>query len=83
MFGTLLIKLINENKIDWDEHQFTNLFSCKTAYKVITWYTPYQLMYGLHPLMPTKYIVLVVGGNVRDNIIVRVLTNKITKLEKF
>ncbi len=39
-------------------------------------------MYGLHPLMPTKYIVPLVGGNERDNISVRVLTSKITKLEK-
>ncbi len=39
-------------------------------------------MYGLHPLMFTEYIVLVVGGNERDSTSVRVLTNKITKLEK-
>jgi hypothetical protein len=39
-------------------------------------------VYGLHPSMPTKYIVLVVGGNERDNILVRVLTSRITKLEK-
>ncbi len=58
------------------------LFSYKTAYIVATRYTPYQLMYGLHPLMPTKYIMLVVGGNERDNILVKVLTSKISKLEK-
>jgi hypothetical protein len=40
-------------------------------------YTPYQLIYGLHPLMPTEYIVPIVGGNERDNIPVRVLTNKL------
>jgi hypothetical protein len=56
--------LINENKIDWDEHMFIVLFSYKIAYK-ITRYTPYQLVYVLHPLMPTKYIVLVVSGNER------------------
>jgi hypothetical protein len=50
--------------------------------KVATWYAPYELVYGLHPSMPTKYIVLVVGGNERDNILVRVLTSRITKLEK-
>jgi hypothetical protein len=57
------------------------LFSYKTTYKV-TRYTTYQLVYGLHPLMPTKYIVLVVGGDERDNTLVRVLISKITKLEK-
>jgi hypothetical protein len=39
-------------------------------------------VYGLHPLMPTKYIVLVVSGNEKDNTSVRVLTSKIIKLQK-
>ncbi len=50
---TLLTKLVSENRTDWDEHLFTMLFSYKTTYKVATRYTPYQLMYGLHPLMAT------------------------------
>ncbi len=58
------------------------LFSYKTTYKVATRYTPYQLMYELHPLMFTEYIVLIVGGNERDSTLVRVLTSKISKLEK-
>jgi len=60
---TLLTKLINENKTYWDEHLSTMLFSYRTTYKVATGYTPYQLVYGLHPLMPIEYIVLIVGGN--------------------
>jgi len=55
-------------------------FSYKTTYKVATWYTPYQLVYGLHPLMPTKYIVLVLVEMRKT--IVRVLTNIIIELEK-
>ncbi len=39
-------------------------------------------MYGLHPLMPIKYIVLVVGGNEKDNTSMKVLTNRIIKLQK-
>jgi len=67
VFGTLLTKLISENKINWDEHLLTIFSSYKIAYKVTTWYTPYQLMYGLHPLMSIKYIVLGVNGNQKDN----------------
>ncbi len=67
VLGTLLIKLVSENRIDWDEHLSTMLFSYKIAYKVVTWYTSYQLVYGLHPLMPIKYIILVAGGDERDN----------------
>jgi hypothetical protein len=66
VLGILLTKLINENKTNWDEHLSTMLFSYKSTYKVATWYTPYQLVYGLHPLMPIKYIVLVVVGNERE-----------------
>jgi len=58
------------------------LFSYKIAYKVIIGYTPYQLVYGLHPLMPTKYIIPIVEGNEIDNILMKVLTKIITKLEK-
>jgi hypothetical protein len=57
-----LNKVISENRIDWDEHLSIMLFSYKTTYKATTRYTPYQLMYGLHPLIPTEYIVIVVGG---------------------
>jgi len=78
-----LTKLVSDNRINWDEHLSILLFSYKIAYKITTWYTPYQLVYGLHPLMPTKYIVLVVGGNEKYNILVRILSSIITKLEKF
>ncbi len=58
------------------------LFSYVTTYKVATWYTPYQLVYGLHPLMPIEYIVPVANGNENHSILMKVLTSKITKLEK-
>ncbi len=61
---------------------YTMLFSYKTAYKITTGYTPYQLVYGLHSLMPIEYIILVVGGDEKDNTLMRVLTNRIIKLEK-
>jgi hypothetical protein len=82
VLGTLLTKLVSENKIDWDENLSTMLFSYKIAYKVVTGYTPYQLVYGLHPLMPTKYIILLAGGDERDNTPVRVLTSRFTKFKK-
>jgi hypothetical protein len=37
------------------------LFSYTIAYKITIGYTPYQLVYGLHPLMPIEYIVPLVG----------------------
>jgi hypothetical protein len=58
------------------------LFSYKIAYKVVIEYTPYQLVYGLHPLMPTKYIVPTIGGDERNNTLMRVLINRIIEFEK-
>ncbi len=77
MPGTFLTKL-NGNRTNWDEHLSTMLFSYRIVHKGATWYTPYQLLYGLHPLMPIKYIVSVVGGNKKDSTSVRVLTSRVS-----
>jgi hypothetical protein len=78
----LSTKLVSENKTNWDEHLSTMYFSYKSTYKVATRYTPYQLMYGLHPLMPTKYIVPITGRNGKDSTPMIVLISRITELEK-
>jgi hypothetical protein len=77
-----LTKFVSENRTDWDEHLSTLLFSYRTTYQIATRYTPYQLMYGPHLLMPIEYIVLIAGGNERNNTPMKVLTSTITKLEK-
>jgi hypothetical protein len=55
------------------------LFLYKIAYNVVIGYTTYQLVYGLHPLMPTKYIMPIASGNEIDNIFVIILINKIQR----
>jgi hypothetical protein len=72
-----LTNLVNEKKIDWDEHLSTILFSHRTVYKVVTSYTPYQLIYGLHPLMPIKYVLLAINVDHKNAKPTRVLTTKI------
>jgi hypothetical protein len=67
VLGTLLAKLVSENKIDWDEHLSIVLFSYRIVYKVVIRYTPYQLVFGLHPIMPIEYIVPIVGGDEGNN----------------
>jgi hypothetical protein len=49
---------------------------------VVIGYTPYQLVYGLHPLMPTKYVLPTINGDHKDVEPTRVLTTRIIKLEK-
>jgi len=58
------------------------LFSYRITYKVVTSYTPYYLVYGLHLLMPTKYVLLAISGDHRDVEPTKMLTSRITKLEK-
>ncbi len=77
-----MTKLVNDNKTNWDEHLSTVLFSYKITYKVATWYIPYQLMYGLHPLMPIGYIVPIIGGNQRNSTLMRILISRVSELEK-
>ncbi len=50
--------------------------------EVVTRYTPYKLVYGLHPLMPIEYVRLAIGGDHIDVEPTRTLIAKITKLEK-
>ncbi len=60
----------------------TMLFSYITTYKVPTRNTPYQLMYGLHPLMPIEYIVLLSSGYERNNTPMKVLIGKTIEFKK-
>jgi len=74
--------LVSENKIDWDEQLPTILFSYRTSYKVTIGYRPYQLVYGLRPLMPIEYIVLVIGSDHKEWNLVKVLANKVLELKR-
>jgi hypothetical protein len=58
------------------------LFAYRTTYKIATCYTPYQLVYGLHPLMPIQYIIPIVSGDKKDTTLVRVLISRIIELKK-
>ncbi len=78
----MLTKLVSENKMDWDEHLPTILFSYRITYKVAIGYTPYQLVYGLHLLMPIEYIPLVIGNDHIKGNLVKVLTSKVLELKK-
>jgi hypothetical protein len=55
--GKILAKLINVNHTDWDAMLFTTLWVYQTTYKVITQFTPFELIYGTQPIMPTEFMV--------------------------
>ncbi len=77
-----MTKLVNEKRTNWDEHLSIVLFSYRIAYKVAKGYTTYQLVYGLHLLMPTKYVISAINGDHKDVEPTRVLIARIIELEK-
>ncbi len=82
VIGRLWTKLVNEKITNLHEHLSTILFSYKISYKVSTCYTPYQLIYGLHSLMPTKYVMSTISRDHKDAEPTIMLTTNFTKLEK-
>jgi hypothetical protein len=36
---------------------FTTLWAYRTTYKVTIQYTPFELVYGIQPMMPSEYLV--------------------------
>jgi hypothetical protein len=68
--------------MDWDEHLPTILFSYRITYKVVIGYTPYQLVYGLHFLMPIEYILSIIGNDHIKGNLARVLTSRVLELEQ-
>jgi hypothetical protein len=53
----------------------TLLFSYRTTYKVRIGHTPFQLVYGLHPLLPIEYLLPSRPGDDRDPQPIKVLTS--------
>ncbi len=74
---------VNEKITNWDEHLSIVLFSYKTTYKVVIKITPYQLVYGLHPLIPIEYVLLAISGDHKDVEPTRILIARIINLEQF
>jgi hypothetical protein len=74
--------MVNENKNDWDEHLSIVLFSYQTAYKVGIDHTPFQLVYGLHPLLLTKYLSPPKPIENRDPHPIKVLISQLFELKK-
>ena len=53
------------------------------AYKVTTHHTPYQLVYGLQPMLPTEYVIPTYMNDIdRDYSVGQVLAARMEDLEK-
>jgi hypothetical protein len=61
----------------------TILFSYRIVFKVGTDHTPFQLVYGLHPLLPTKYLLPSKPRQTHDPKLVTFSTSQLSEIEKF
>jgi uncharacterized membrane protein len=83
VIGLLLTKLVNENRTDWDEHLHIILFAYRTAFEVGKCHTPFWLVYGLHVLMLTKYLLPITNSmTFQDFAMTWVLSTRLLELEK-
>lgn len=55
----IMTKLVDKMNNGWDEHLHIVLYDYQTSFKVTIGPTPFQLMYGLHPLMLTTHQVII------------------------
>jgi hypothetical protein len=53
----ILTKVINVNQNDWDVMLTMASWAYQMAYRITTQHSPYQLIYGLMLLLPTKVII--------------------------
>jgi hypothetical protein len=60
----------------------TLMFSYRIAYKIGIDHTLFQLVYGLHPLLPIEYLLPNKLSQESDPTPIQVLTNRLSKLEK-
>jgi hypothetical protein len=44
--------MVNANQNDWDVMLFTTMWAYQTTYKVTTQTTPFELVYGIQPIVP-------------------------------
>ncbi len=81
VFGTLFTKLVNENWNDWDEHMSIVILFDMIVFKVGTGHIPFQLVYGLYPLLLIEYLLPSKVGQIYDPNHVKVLTSRLLELE--
>jgi hypothetical protein len=68
---------------NWDEHLHSVMFTYKIAFKVSTSHTTFQLVYGLHALMPTEYLLPMANFSTsKDFVMTKVFNTQLSKLEK-
>ena len=51
----ILKKIVNENRIDWDQKLHNTLWAHRTTYKTMIRSTPFRMAFGLEAVIPIKF----------------------------
>ena len=65
---TILKKIVNENRTDWDTKLHSALWAYRTSYKTSIQSTPFRLAFGLEAVMPVEFQVPSLRIQVRDRL---------------
>ncbi|NHV87514.1 hypothetical protein, partial [Escherichia coli] len=52
---TVLTKVVNESKTDWEQKLYSVLWAYRVAYKTAIGTTPFNMVYGLDAILPMEF----------------------------
>ena len=65
---TILKKIVNDNRIDWDERLHSTLWAYRTIFKTSIGSTPFRLVFGLEAVMPIEFQVPSLSLQITDQL---------------
>ena len=66
---TILKKIMNENRMDWDTKLHSALWAYQTSYKINIQSTPFRLAFGLEAVMPVEFQVPSLRIQIQDRLV--------------
>ena len=57
MLVTMIVKVVNFNKNNWDICLISVLWAYQRTYRLTTKYIPFELVFGIQPMLPFKMLV--------------------------
>ncbi|MCO5577836.1 hypothetical protein L7F22_049587 [Adiantum nelumboides] len=54
---TVLSKIVNESRVDWDQKLHSALWAYRVAYKISIGTTPFNMVYGIQAILPLEFLI--------------------------
>lgn len=53
---TVLTKIVNDNRFDWDQKLHSAIWAYRVAYKTVLGTTPFNMVFGLNTVLPLEFL---------------------------